>query len=243
MQKLWISLVLLMGIFSAAVADDNEIRDLDDFDRIEVSRGIEVLLSEGKANKAIVISEHMPLENIITEVSGSTLKITLTKMIFTEVLVQIRLDYVMLQKITAKNGAIVRANKALNLENFEIDADAGSLVEMNLNSEVLRVKATKGSVVKLQGEAKQLIGKSNTGSSIYASKIPCDKLEVSSGTGSNFYVFANTEIVAKGVSGGVVTVYGKPKNIEQSTSLGGKVVFKDIDDQNETPKEEPAKQA
>ncbi len=233
MHRIGMFLMVFMGIAMGLKAEDDEIRELKSFDRIEVSRGIEVLLTQGEENKALIVSEHMPLENIITEVNGSTLKISLTKMMFTEVMVQVRLDFSMLQKISA-NNSIVRSQRPLNISNLEVEADNGSLVELNLITEVLRVSATKGSVIKLEGKGSQLLGKSNTGSSIYASKLPSDNVEVSCGTKANFYVHANDKVVAKSTSGGVISVYGTPEKVEKSEAIGGKVYMKDLEPEDET---------
>lgn len=233
MNKLSALVLGLFAVLAVLHAEDSEVRELAAFDRLVVSKGIEVLLTKSEENKAVVVSEHIDLVNITTEVSGSVLKISLNKVVFTDVMVQVRLNFKDLQKITARNGAAIRALKPTDLKDIEVDANTGSLIELHLNSEWLRLNASEGSVIKIEGRADHIIAQSNSGSSTYTDKVTCADVEIKANTGGNAYVNASEKLIAKASTKGMLTIYGKPTIIEKSSSLGGTILFKDLPQENE----------
>lgn len=234
MKKFVFYLAFLFGIVSLSSAEEeNEIRELKPFDQIDVSRGVEVVLTQTEEHNALIISEYYAMEEVITEVDGTTLKISMAKNNTGDVNVEVRLSFTKLRQITVKGNAIVRATHPLNLENIEIKGNTGGLVELKLNSDIVRLSAGEGTVIRAEGKCNSLDAKCATGSTIYADKLKATDVFAKAGISSKLFVAAEKSIDAKASSGGLITVSGNPSNVVKASTFGGKVQMKDILDAKE----------
>lgn len=235
MKNLVFCMAFFLGIVSlASAAEENEIRNLKPFDQIEVSRGVEVVLTQTNEHNALIISEYYDMEEVITEVNGTTLKISMAKNNTGDVNVEIRLSFTKLRRINVKGNSIVRATHALDLDNIAIKGNTGGLVQLNLNSDIVRLSAGEGSVIRLKGKCNHLDAKCATGSTIYANKLIATDVFAKAGISSKLYVAAEKSIDAKASSGGLIAVSGNPPNLTSSTTLGGKVEMSDVIEDNKS---------
>src|SRR5688500_9371850 len=74
MKKFW-ALILVFFSISAAVAQETETRELDAFSGVKVAEGIAVFLKKGDKERVKIEVTGTDPSNVITEVSGSYLKI------------------------------------------------------------------------------------------------------------------------------------------------------------------------
>lgn len=237
MKRVFVSVIMLaMAVYGAFADEENEIRYLKSFDKIEVSRGVEVVLTKADENNALIISDYYAMDDIVTEVTGSTLKISMAKMTTGDVNVEVRLSYIDLNEMEVKGNAIVRATGPLAFKKIAIKANTGGLVQLELNADEVELSAGENSVLQVKGKCSTLDAKSATTSTIYADKLLANKVIAKAGLGSKLFVSASEKVDAKANSGGVVTVSGNPPKISSATSLGGKVEMKDEEDADKASK-------
>ncbi len=241
MKRIFVGFIALAALWSTSFAnEENEIRPLKSFEKLDVSRGVEVVLTKTAENNALILSDYYAMDEIITEVSGNTLKISMAKLTTGDVNVEVRLSFTDLKEIEVKGNAIVRATHPLELEKIAIKANTGGLVQLELKSNHVELSAGENSVLQIKGKCASLDAKSATTSTIYADKLMADEVVAKAGIGSKLFVTALKSVDAKANSGGVVTVGGNPPKSNSATSLGGKVEMKDEADANEEEKSKAA---
>lgn len=138
--------------------------------------------------------------------------------------VQVSVTVPSLTGVYASMGAVVRQDDAaLSGSSLELSATTGSQLDLTVGAGRLTVRSLQGSVVSLQGEARQLESTVNTGGQLYAYQLSSGEVNARVNTGGVAEVYAAGRLVASVSTGGVVRYAGNPAEREVNTSLGGEV--------------------
>lgn len=223
-----ISTIFVSCFFTGSVEGNGKVveetRDLGDFDKISVTRGMNVHISQGATQKVVIKADENLLDVIETTVSDGTLKVSCNRGIrkaeSNKVLVTVpNLD---LLKTTA--GSNVFAEDTLNLKALEIKSTAGSNVKLILKSEELTVSAMAGSNIFLNGTTESFNAKANSGSNVKAGDLLTATCDLKASSGANVWIHAQKELSAKVSSGANVFYYGSPETTNIEKSSGGNVI-------------------
>ena len=211
--------IALFLILSANHAQVKETRQVDNFSKINVSSGIDLIIRQD--DKTDVVAEARNdemLESILTEVEGSTLKIYSKKKMFKPGPRKVYVTFRSIDGIKATGGSDITAETVIKVSNLEIGSHGGSDIQMEIKADELQCKISGGSDADLKGEVKKFIAEASGGSDIRARQLiteSCD-LEVSGGSDANITV--NSELNVQASGGSDVDYYGdaKVKNINAS---------------------------
>ncbi|MEM6641537.1 MAG: head GIN domain-containing protein [Bacteroidota bacterium] len=244
-------LITVLGILVAAAAfAQEETRDLRSFSTISASEGIDVFLLKGTDESARVVinSGNIELDDVLTEVSGSRLKIhlddgkgwTKRKNIDVEVFVK----YKSLEGLRASSAASISAENAIDANgDFEIDVSSAGDIEVEINNvQELDIEASSAGDARLVVEAEEIdAGISSAGGieiSGYATTQEIDasssgdyegfdlkskEVDASASSGGSVEVNVNDRLRARASSGGSVRYRGEPTNVNSDSSSGGSV--------------------
>ena len=187
-----VSVVFDSCIFTGTVEGNGKVveetRDLGDFDKISVTRGMNVYISQGSIQKVVVKADENLLDVIETSVSDGTLKVSCNKGIrkaeSNKVLVTVpNIDFL---KTTA--GSNVFAEDTLNLKTLEVKSTAGSNVKLLLKAEELNVSAMAGSNISLNGTSGAFNAKANSGSNVKAGDLRITNCDLKASSGANIWI-------------------------------------------------------
>ena len=129
--------------------------------------------------------------------------------------------YKNINAIQANEGSRISSNEVFKTASFDIIAKEGAEVRINLNVTSLTIKSSSGAIVTLIGEATTQAAISNTGGILNASKLKTTITNVTVNAGGNAEVNASDVVDAKVRAGGKILIFGKPKQINQKTVVGG----------------------
>lgn len=228
------AITALMGLAAQAQEKFTETRTVQNFTGIEVSRGIEVIYTQG--NETTVTAEadsKVNLSYITAQSNGKTLKITLQEpeghKMKSPMFMTVYVTSPMLKNIKASAGASVKTPDNITAEALTIDLSSGGtfcgkLVAKNfsltarsgagfrgvVNTETLRADLRGGASVKFSGSARNTIINSDSGATCMAGSFLTDKASINAQGTSSVLVRVKDRIKAKSDNAATITYYGHP---------------------------------
>ncbi len=228
--------LLIVALFASGTnvfagnSDKTEIRNVKNFDEIEVSTGIDLYITMGSSESVKVVADDDIIEKIKTEVRGKTLHIYMKNNnwlnIFNWSGNKTRKAYVTLRdlkRITASSGSDVESENTLEGETLDIEVSSGSDVKLDVFYKEISLKSSSGSDVRLSGKAKTFRANASSGSDIKARELQSSVCVVNVSSGSDATISVSDELHANASSGGDVRYYGNPTVVDVDESSGGDV--------------------
>jgi hypothetical protein len=201
-------------------------REVPDFEGIDVSSGIDVILSQGNSHRVVVKADKEVIDNIVTEVHGGILKIYSNRSMWRISNITVEVTFVTLNHIKASAGSDIKSDEALNFNDLTIDSSSGSDITLNLTARSLDISASSGSDAKFSGKTGSLSVQSSSGSDFNAYDLQSENVEVTTSSGSDVRITALKSIQVNASGGSDVYVQGNPQNQKVSTSGGSDVHFR-----------------
>ena len=228
--------LLIVALFAsgtnvfAGKSDKTEIRNVKNFDEIEVSTGIDLYITMGNSESVKVVADDDIIEKVKTEVRGKTLHIYMKNNnwlnIFNWSGNKTRRAYVTLRdlkRINASSGSDVESENTLEGETLDIEVSSGSDVKLDVIYKEISLKSSSGSDARLSGKAKTFRANASSGSDIKARELQSSVCVVNVSSGSDATVSVSDELHANASSGGDVRYYGNPTVVDIDESSGGDV--------------------
>ena len=222
MKKLTLLLVLISTI---GFAQQKNTTKLGEFNELKVFNGLTVELQ--KSNESKIEISGSQSEDVTIKNSGGILKIRLKfPESFTAEDVRIVLFYSEnIDILDANEGSKITSDKVFEQNKLTAKSQEGGIIEVEIKTEFLDVKAITGGIVKLKGTSTNQNVIVNSGGNYYGDHLVSEYTNVSASTGSNCVVNATKMIDANAKIGATITVKGDPKEIKKAESLGGYVRF------------------
>jgi hypothetical protein len=199
-------------------------RKISSFDKIKVSRGMNVYISQGNEIHVVVKADENLLDVIRTEVDNHTLKISATENIRRATSKKVYVTLPEIYAVTAVAGSNVFSENVLHSEQLEVSSSAGSNIKLEVDSDELNTSASAGSNIKLEGKAKSFTGKASSGANIKAEELTTADCNARASSGANLWITVTETLEAKANSGGNVIYFGQPKTTNSESSSGGNIV-------------------
>jgi len=235
MKKYFSLLILFVSFavtaFSQTVINDPlaEQRTVTSFHGIEVSRGIELLLTMD-ADEAVAVSasDIKFRENIVTEVVNGILKIYYKKELSynTRKVNRGLKAYVScktLDLLDAQTGARVNIVGVLKADNLKLNAATGARVKGKVEAGKMSLNQGTGSEVVLEGTVSGLQAEGSTGSHFSGDELKATTCDATVSTGAKITVTVEKELVAKANTGGKIMYKGEGVSKDITVHTGGSV--------------------
>jgi hypothetical protein len=223
---------LFVALFSNAqeVNDPNaEQRQVSSFHKIEVSNGIQLMLTQGGTEAvAVSASDAEYRKNIRTEVSSGVLKIYYDKNFMKQLnngnkKLKAYVSFKNLDGLEANSGALVKVQNAVNVNTLEMEATSGAQIKGEFNVSNLDVDQNSGSIVKISGKASTIKVEGSSGSIFDSFDLVSDNCDAETSSGAIIHITVNKELNAEASSGGLVHYKGTGMIRNINTSSGGSI--------------------
>jgi hypothetical protein len=236
MKRIYLSFLLsaFCGLALSAqktINDPNvEKRTTESFHGIEVSTGIELLLSPG-SQEAVAVSAATNefRDKIITRVEKGILKIYYENKLGSinnkkeKKHLKAYVSCQTLDRLDANTGAQVIIDGQLKAKKLEMKVNTGAIVKGKIDVEELDINQATGSVVTLDGLAGQLVVDGDTGSMFKGNSLESANCTATSSTGAGIYISVQKELNARANTGGFIKYSGQAGIREIKTNTGGSV--------------------
>jgi hypothetical protein len=200
----------------------NETRDVDSFNKINISGGYEVIINQGdKESLEIEIDENL-LEYIKTEVKNNTLFISSDKSFGKAEALRLYITVVNIKDIDV-SGAIELSNKGTYIgEKLEIEVSGAGDINLDLVLENLTMELSGASETNLKGSATDFEIELSGASELAAEKFKTQHTVLDISGAGEATVFAKKTLEVEISGAGTVRYKGNPK-IKKDISGAGSI--------------------
>ena len=215
---------LLMFAATGVNAQSKEDRNVDSFWKISVGEAITVYLTQGSSEKVTVEAKGVDLDEVITEVSGSRLKIEMEgNRNYRDIDVTVYVTYKTLEALDVNSAADLFTKGPIRSDKLEIDISSAGDAEVEVDVDRLIVGISSAGDLTVNGKANsQKVNVSSAGS-YYAYELTSKEAEIDVSSAASAKVSVSEDLRASASSGGSVRYKGNPKKRDTNASSGGSV--------------------
>ena len=222
MKQIILSLVCCVLILNAQ-AQSRETRNLSSFNSLSVSEAIKVTLEKGSSEKAVLEVSGTDADNVLTDVSGNSLRIHMRSGNWKNVDVHITLTYKSLEEIDVSSAAKVTADDPIVSETMEIDVSSAGHADLNLKAGEMEVDISSAGKLEAEGSVDEIEVDVSSAGSMHAYDLVAKKADLYASSAGSIKLSVTEEIKASASSGGSVKYKGNPEKERVSSSAGGSV--------------------
>jgi hypothetical protein len=215
-------LIIGAAILVAQLSFGQVTKELGDFDSVKVFDKLSVKLVQSSDNKIVIKGAREAEVEVVNKKGLLKLRMPFPKLLSGDDL-DITVYYKHIELIDVNEGAIVTSKETIKATAFKVSAQEGGKINVDLDVEKLDVSSVSGGEITLSGKASNQDAGLGAGGYLLASKLETAQTKVSVSAGGKADVNASTLVDAKVSAGGSIYIYGKPKQINQKTVLGGKI--------------------
>lgn len=197
-------------------------KNLGDFNTVKVYDKLNVKLIASTKNKVIISGAREQEVEIVNNNGELKLRMPFPKLLSGND-IKIQLYYKNIEGIDVNEGAYVSSDETFDATIMDLNAREGAEMHLNLDVNKVNIKAVTGGIIVLEGKASNQDVVIMTGGILESKDLVTDQTTISVSAGGNAEIYATILVDAKVKAGGSVFVYGKPKQINKKTILGGTI--------------------
>ncbi len=164
------------------------------YDEIEVSRGLEVYLTQSDTESISVQADENLQDIIKTEIVGNVLKIYAEDNIRFSQAQKVMVNFKNVFKISASSGSDVYCTNTFNVVSVQLKTESGSAMKLDIQAQSIDCSSSSGRDLKLSGTTKNLKAEASSGSNINASELIAETSRVEASSGADIAVHASIQI-------------------------------------------------
>jgi len=212
MKKLFFGLLLISSL--PLVAQKSETRKIGAFKGVKVSQAIDLYLKKADKESAKVMITGGDLEDVITEVDGTTLRVKMrdTRGFFSKVDVKVYVTYVNLEKISASSASSVFSEGIIKANNMDVGVSSAANVEIAVDAASMMVDVSSAGEVVLEGKSPNL-----------EVEVESETVKASASSGGDAKISVSKDLEAHASSGADIRYRGNPSRTNTHSSSGGSV--------------------
>jgi hypothetical protein len=224
-MKSLLTAVLVLVIASLSFAQETQNRNVGAFTGVKVAEGIDVYLKKGDKESVRVEVYGTRVENIITEVSGSYLRVHMRdeERNRQNVNVKVYVNYVKIDKLSASSAGSIYSEGTIDANSLEISSSSAANVEIAINAGEVEISSSSAGEVEVKGKAKSLRVDASSAGEIDAYDLEAQKVNAEASSAGSIKINATVELDAHASSGGSIRYRGNPDRSNTNSSSGGSV--------------------
>jgi hypothetical protein len=215
-------LFILLLITQMGFSQETTTKNLGDFDAVKVFDKISVQLIPSEENKIELSGKNSLEVEIINNNGDLKIRMPIGKFLSGEGVTAL-LYYKNIQSLDACEGSYVSSEKAIKQISFSLNSKEGAEIKLKLDVQKLSIRSTSGGIINLEGTAKNQDIVISSGGVLNAKDFQTEQTNVSISAGGRADIRASELVNAKVRAGGTIIIFGKPKQVNQKTVLGGSI--------------------
>ena len=215
--------LILFTLFVSSIMYAQTEKNVDNFNKVTSFDQIEVVLVQANENKVVLTGKGSDDVELINKNGELKIRMPLLKMLAGDK-VSATVYFKSIDAVEANEGSRISSNDICKAINFDVITKEGAEIKLQLNVGRVTVKASSGGKITLSGTAKNQEVVLSSGALLTADKLITDQTIITVNSGANADVFGTELVDAKVRAGGVITVFGNPKQLNTKTIAGGRIV-------------------
>ena len=198
-------------------------KNIGDFQELKVLDGINVVLEKSTENNIKITGDNSENVVVINKSGTLTLRMQLVKKLKGQNTV-IKLKHSgLIFLIESKQSASVISKDTLKQPTLYLKAASGGQMTFNLQTEKTTAIANSGGVINIEGNTFSFDSLAKSGGVVKANEFLSNQTKVTVSSGGLCKAYGRDVFEAKASLGGAIDVYGSPKSLNQTISLGGSI--------------------
>jgi PIN domain nuclease of toxin-antitoxin system len=214
-------LLCILLLISSLTYSQNE-KKVGDFHKVTAFDQIIVELIASDENKVALSGINSGEVEVVNRNGELKLRMPLTKLLKGNQ-VKAKVYYTDLDAVEANEGAQISSEAIFQGTAFDIIAKEGAKIDIRLEVAKVTAKITSGGIVNIEGTAKNQDLLVSTGGIYEGKELTTKQTVITINAGGEAAIFATELVDVKVRAGGDITVYGKPKQVNQKTIAGGHI--------------------
>jgi hypothetical protein len=198
-------------------------RPAGSFNKIKVSTGIDVYLTQGDNTSITVEADENLHEYILTEIRGDELFIRHENDVNVREAERERV-YVTMKDIkslsTSSAGDIV-GESPIKTDDLELDASSAGDIKLEVYAKNIKLDGSSSGDITLTGETDVLDAGLSSAGDLYAYNLKCREADVSVSSAGDADIYVTEKLTARASSAGDINYKGDPKYIDAHASSAG----------------------
>lgn len=195
----------------------------EDFKKIEVNYGIEVIVEQSD-NKSIVVKADDNLQkHITTKVVNGVLKVSSDHGYNSTTTPTVTVQMPIINGLEATAGSQITSKNTIVSTLLAVKSSSGSEINLSVEADDISAESTSGSTIGLRGKALKLDTSSSSGSNINAKNLMANQVDAQATSGSSTDISPIVTMKAKASSGSSINYHKTPKTISKEETSGGSV--------------------
>jgi hypothetical protein len=217
MKKIVYSLLLISSIGYSQTE-----KEVGDFNKVTTFDQIAVRLIPADVNKVVLTGNGSDDVELVNKNGELKIRMPFSKLLDGDN-ISAALYFKKIDAVEANEGSRISSEKEITNTSFDIKAKEGAEIHLNLQVEKLIVRVANGSKIELEGIATNQDVLVNSGGEFKGEKLHTNLTDITVNAGGNACIFATELVTAKVRAGGMITIYGKPKQINKKIIAGGSI--------------------
>ena len=194
-----------------------------DFKKIEVSRGIKVIVEQSD-NKSITVEADDNLQqHIITKIENGVLKIESDESYNSTETPVVNVKMPVITGLSTSSGSEITSSNTLITEKIDVKSSSGSEIKITVEADAITIESTSGSSIEASGKALKLETATSSGSTINAENLMTNEVISQASSGSSTSVYPIVKLDAEASSGSSINYHKIPKILSKKENSGGSV--------------------
>lgn len=218
-------LVIIAFVLLSQITISQVTRNLGDFNALRVFDKINVQLIPASENKIIITGERADEVQIVNKNDELKIRMPFPKLLSGDD-ITIKLYFKRIESISASEQSSVYCEETFEETLLDLNVKEGAIINVDLDVDKVNVIANSGGIIELSGKASNQDVVITSGGILKSSKLQTSQTSINVSAGGKAEIYATTLVDVKVKAGGSVYIYGKPKQINKQTFLGGTIIEK-----------------
>ena len=197
-------------------------KELGSFTKLSTFDQINVTLIKSDKNKIVINGSLASDVEIVNKNGELKVRMPVSKLLKGDD-ISATIYYSKLESVDANEGSRITSEDTFKAVSFNVAAQEGSQIQLNLDVDKLIVKGSEGSIITLSGNANNQDVLVNSGAEYNGEKLITNQTTVTSNAGGDAEIYAKEIVDAKVRAGGEIEIHGKPKKINKKVIAGGTI--------------------
>jgi hypothetical protein len=215
--------IVLACISLIAYSQQTETRNIGSFTGIKAMEGVSVYLKKGDKESVKVETTGTNPSNVITEISGSYLKVHMKDGNYRNSNAKAYVTYVQVDKLSASSAGSIYADAPIKANSMEVSASSAGTIEVTLEAGMVEANASSAGDLELKGKTKTLRVDASSAGEIDTYDLESENVEAEVSSAGSAKVNVTKNLVARAASGGSIRYRGNPDKQVTDSSSGGSV--------------------
>ncbi len=216
------NIILISFILLSSFGYSQITKDVGEFNKVTSFDKIDVLLVKSNKNQIIIKGSNAEEVEVINKNGELKIRMPLSKS-FSGDNISATVFYTNLDSVEANEESRITSEDSVKSKEFLIITKEGGEVNLRLFTDKLNARAVSGGIIMLEGTVENQDVVLNSGGIYKANTLESNQIIIAVNAGGKAEIKAKDLVDAKVRAGGKIIIYGKPKQINQKTFLGGTI--------------------